>query len=291
MKKISVIICTYKRPNILNKCLQSLKIQTNKNFEVLVIDNANDKRTKKIVSSYTNVKYIVEKNTGLSFARNTGFKNAKYDWIAYLDDDAIAEKDWIENIIKFIKNHPQSKIFGGPYTRYSDIKIPSWFPPEFGNKDLGDMIKQLNPPGAWLSGGNMIILKNLLEKFNGFNTNHGMSGNKVRYGEEIELQQKITNSNIPIYYSPNIKIKHLLRKEKMSLRWLLKNSFSHGLNAYAIKNQKHTLRSHLGATLKAIQKFLKWTLIPNKQPCKRKLYFALKPIFAEMGAIVSMLRS
>ena len=86
---VSVIVPTFNRPTLLPRALDSLKDQTYKNFEAIVINDGGTD-VKDIVACYPFVRYIAhEKNKGLSAARNTGLKAAKGRYIAYLDDD-----DW-----------------------------------------------------------------------------------------------------------------------------------------------------------------------------------------------------
>ncbi len=94
--KISVIIPTFKRPDMLQRAIASVLNQTHQNFEILIVDD-NDpqsiyrKETEKFMKQYINekrIKYIKRaKNGGGCVARNTGIENAKADFIAFLDDD------------------------------------------------------------------------------------------------------------------------------------------------------------------------------------------------------------
>ena len=107
--KISVIIVTRNRADELKKCLNSLVRQTKKSDEVIIVDNNSFDGTSNAVVNFSNllpIKYIFEPRIGIPIARNTGLKKAKYDIIAFIDDDCIAKEDWIENIISI---HMQEK--------------------------------------------------------------------------------------------------------------------------------------------------------------------------------------
>lgn len=105
MPKLSIIIPTYKRADLLEKCLLSIVAQ--KEFadcEVIIVNDSQDKDTKLLVerfhASHPNILYIASKHQGQSVARNIGLGKAHAGLITFLDDDCVACNDWIRNIIK-----------------------------------------------------------------------------------------------------------------------------------------------------------------------------------------------
>ena len=96
--KISVIIVAYNTKKELLDCLNSLNKQSVKNFEIIIVDNGNEDLDK--LKKYS-IRYIkLDKNYGPSYARNIGTKFARAKIVAFLDDDAIADKNWVKNIIE-----------------------------------------------------------------------------------------------------------------------------------------------------------------------------------------------
>lgn len=110
---VSVIIPTYKRPKELERAIISVKNQTYKNIEIIVVDdNANDieqrKSTEQVVKKYENIVYIQNKeNLGGSKTRNIGIENAKGKYIAFLDDDDEFLPNKIEQQIKLYKEYEE----------------------------------------------------------------------------------------------------------------------------------------------------------------------------------------
>lgn len=103
--KISVIIPTFNRSSFLIPAINSIKSQTFKVDEIIVIDDGSSDNTKKVLANL-DIKYIYQKNKGVSNARNRGIKESKNEWIAFLDSDDIWEKDKIEKHVNFHKtNH------------------------------------------------------------------------------------------------------------------------------------------------------------------------------------------
>lgn len=292
MKKtvlISVIVCTYNRAELLKNCLQSLEKQTasKKIYEVIVVDNNSTDNTKEIVKDFvksqTNIKIVTEKNLGRSQARNRGWKEAKGEYIAYIDDDALAEPDWIEQIIMFIKKNPKINAFGGPYSRFSFKPIPAWIPENYFTLNLGNKLKILNLKNEWISGSNMIFNKKLFYKYGDFNTDFGGKGDKIIYGEETEFLARLKKMKEPIFYVPTINVRHLVGEHKLHLWWLLISDYLHSFSYSLIKKPKFNFLKG------AVSFVLVLLLIPiylidmKKGIIKRRLYYGLSNIFLSLG--------
>lgn len=236
MYKISVIICTYNRCDLLDSAIKSLLNQkVDKNlYEIIVVDNNSTDKTKETVGKYlteTNIRYIFEGKQGLSNSRNAGYKNSAGRYVAYIDDDAKADKHWLENILQVIKTVGPD-IFGGPIYPFYEKEKPKWFLDKYEIRTNGDEPRFLNE-NEYISGSNIIFNKELLELFGGFDPRLGMSGNKLRYGEEskliIEARKKAKNAKI--YYDPSIVVYHLVPPEKMSMKYFIVSSFMGGASA------------------------------------------------------------
>lgn len=120
MIKISAIICTHNNPILLKKAIKSLINQSlNKDkYEILVINNKSEDRADRTVQAYADryskVRYANEKKLGLSYARNKGVREARGDYIAFMDDDAEADIDWLSSIVRcFEQTNPRPDIIGG----------------------------------------------------------------------------------------------------------------------------------------------------------------------------------
>ena len=98
---ISVIIITRNRDEWLKDTLLSLTKQSRKPDEVIVVDNDSKDNTKEATLSFNNrlnIKYIYETIRGRPYARSTGIKNATGDIVAFIDDDCVADENWLKYI-------------------------------------------------------------------------------------------------------------------------------------------------------------------------------------------------
>lgn len=95
MPKISVIIPTYNRSKYIVDTIESVLAQDFAEYEIVVVDDGSTDNTRDLLLPYkSEIRYIYQENKGVSGARNTGIRNAKGEWFAFLDSDDIwfAEK-------------------------------------------------------------------------------------------------------------------------------------------------------------------------------------------------------
>ena len=105
MPKFSIIIPVYNVEEYIDKCLESVFNQTEKDFEVIVVNDGTKDNSMSIVEKYP-VKIINQKNQGLSAARNHGVEKAQGDYLIFLDSDDYWNKDLLKEINKSLKNNP-----------------------------------------------------------------------------------------------------------------------------------------------------------------------------------------
>jgi glycosyltransferase involved in cell wall biosynthesis len=109
---VSVIVPTYNRKELLKECLNSLLNQTypKDNYEIIVVDDGSTDDTEKIVKELSDkaqcgFRYFKQENKGPAAARNLGIKKAREEVIAFTDDDCIANKGWLDNIMECFTNN------------------------------------------------------------------------------------------------------------------------------------------------------------------------------------------
>ncbi len=248
--KISVVVCTYNRANLLQKCLRSLVNQTlNKNlFEVIIIDNKSTDSTIKVAqnfaSKHINFRLFQEDKQGLSHARNLGYKKARGKYVAYIDDDGKADKNWTKRIVEAFENIlPHPSAVGGKIIPYYLSKKPEWFLDIYEIRTWGERKGFLELPRAQFGfpGSNMAMQKSLLKKYGGFPLDYGMKGKKVWLGEEVVLFTKIFKEKPYFWYDSKIKIEHLVPKCKMTLKYRLKRAFLNGVCTTRINAERKNI--------------------------------------------------
>ena len=105
MPKFSIIVPVYNVEKYIDKCLRSIVDQNFSDYEVIVVNDGTKDNSMGIVKKYP-FKIINQKNQGLSVARNTGVKEAKGDYLIFLDSDDYIDKDLLKCLSKSLKNKP-----------------------------------------------------------------------------------------------------------------------------------------------------------------------------------------
>ena len=125
MRKYSVIIPVYNRPDELQELLMCLGTQLYKNFEVIIVEDGSKLKADTVVEAFSNrldIRYFYKENGGQGFARNTGFEKASGDYFILLDSDALIEPDYL-SIVDTKLNREYVDLYGGP-----DTDHPSFSP-------------------------------------------------------------------------------------------------------------------------------------------------------------------
>ncbi len=109
MPKISVIIVTYNASPWIEHALESLTQQTFQNFQVLVVDNASEDKTVKIIKdAYPFVQVIQNRfNMGFSKANNRGIHFTKSDYVVTMNQDTILTERFFENLVGYMDEHEE----------------------------------------------------------------------------------------------------------------------------------------------------------------------------------------
>ncbi|MEP0356620.1 glycosyltransferase family 2 protein [Paraglaciecola sp.] len=232
MSMISAIICTYARYDVLRKAIRSLTSQTlaSSQYEILIIDNTPNAENgegaicKKEFSDIENLTYVFEKTPGLSNARNVGCKLAKSNFISYLDDDAIAEPQWLEEVLKGFNSFENVGVVGGRISPIWEIPRPTWLGDALvGNVSVVEWGGNLRiaAKDEWFAGANISFAKNVLMEAGGFSTNLGRkgSGQILLSNEENEILEFIRQSKYQEVYNPLASVDHLVEKNRLRRDW------------------------------------------------------------------------
>ncbi len=122
---VSVIVPTYNRPKMLPETIRSILNQTLQDFEIVVVNDAGGD-VASVVRSFGDkrIQYFSHlQNKGLAATRNTGIKNSKGKYLAYLDDDDVFFPNHLETLVNFLENHPKFKIAYTDARRSHQTKI------------------------------------------------------------------------------------------------------------------------------------------------------------------------
>jgi glycosyltransferase involved in cell wall biosynthesis len=230
--KISVIICSYNRANYIINALDSLKNQTipYDTFEVIVVDNNSTDNTEEKCIHYLkelnqpNFIYTTELNQGSSFARNKGAALAKAPLLVFMDDDAVAEPDFLEKILLFFKEVPTASGMGGRI-------IPKYIPeePDWMSHFVSSLVGNFNysnlrtafKGGKYPLESNMVVTRTAFERVGGFNVLlPGVKGTLRIGGEGKDFFYKMVSEGMIIFYDPAVIVHHVVEVSKLTREYM-----------------------------------------------------------------------
>jgi len=245
---VTAIICTRNRSRFLALAIGSLQNQTYAphRYEILVVDNGSTDDTSAVVTrlarnSPVPVHLVEESQVGLSVARNTSWKFAQGEIVAYLDDDAIACPDWIEQCVKVYMDGDHVQGVGGRIEPWWESPPPTWMPSSMlrylTSLDFGDQTRAIAWP-EFLPGCNCSYRRNVFEHIGGFDTQLGRSGASLLAMEDNEFSLRAMRAGMTLYYSPHMAIRHYVSARRLTPSSVLAQSHWAGWSM-AILEIKH----------------------------------------------------
>jgi glycosyltransferase involved in cell wall biosynthesis len=181
--RASLIVLAYNEEKYISKCLESLKNQAYRDYELIVINNNSTDNTAKIAQNYTK-KIFMEKKKGYFHAANMGVRKAKGKYIAFCDADCIYPKDWLQKVMHELNKNNDIVAVNGS-ARFYDCDVIMNFLSGFGftvTMKIGKLLGT-NPT----IGFNFVMKKDAYIKVGGYNPN---IFNHV--GFDFELGKRLT---------------------------------------------------------------------------------------------------
>ena len=248
---ISVIVCTRDRTERLNRCLNALLDIEYPEYEIIVVDNApTDKKTAELVEGLPSVRYIREDNPGLDWARNHGIEEAKYEIIAFTDDDTKPDRYWLQAIAKAFSKADVMAVTGliAPMELETDAQV--YFEFVYGGMVNGTKRWTINPnelktsqllwSNAFGAGANMAFRRELFSMIGKFDVALDV-GTPSRGGGDLEFFHRIVANGYTLVYDPAAFVWHSHRRDFKSLRLQLFDNGC-GFGAYLMTcNRKRTV--------------------------------------------------
>jgi glycosyltransferase involved in cell wall biosynthesis len=242
---ISVIVPTHSLDNTQNliDAVDSLLNQTYKDMEILIVVDGNQELYENVVEIYNTQEKLkivaIKENVGLGGARNEGVKAAKGDAIAFIDDDAVADKKWIECLVDTYQKLDAIAVGGK--------MLPLWLPqkPDYFPEELGWLVGITQEGFAEEKvaevrntfGSNMSFRKQVFEKVGLFSNKTGFKrGTSSTQGQETEFASRMKAMlGKGIIYNPQAVVYHKIPLQRTKPRTLLRRAFYQGYSKALLK--------------------------------------------------------
>jgi glycosyltransferase involved in cell wall biosynthesis len=249
---LSIAICTKDRAKRLARLLGSLQEVVGASrfraTEILVIDNASvDAATREAVAGFPGVRYVFEPRAGLDFARNAAVRHASGELLAFLDDDVVVDRDWLDGLFAAWRDCPGAGGFTGlvlPYRLETEAQIQfeqrGGFGRGFEAKRFHSASAEnpLHPVGAGIVGAgcNMAFDRSLLIALGGFDEALD-TGSPLPGGGDLDIFYRVLRSGRTMAYEPRYAVYHEHRESIPQLRrqyW----TWGLGFMAFLVKSRR-----------------------------------------------------
>ena len=259
---ISVVICVYteQRWREILEAVESICHQSEKSLEIILVVDHNPVLRDRLANALPNV-IVVENGQaqGLSGGRNTGISVARGDVIAFLDDDAVADLDWLKYLGDCYAD-PAVLAVGGMTLPNWQTSRPNWFPQEFdwtvGCTYLG--MPRSRAAVRNIMGGNASYRREIFQQVGGFQIKIGRSVGKRPMGcEETELCIRIRQfrPEAVLLFESQAVIHHLVPANRCRFSYFTSRCYAEGLSKAAVaarvgaQDALSSERSHAAKTL------------------------------------------
>lgn len=197
--KISVVVCSFNGARTINETLRGISKLRYPDYEAIVIDDGSTDNTAAIAAQYPDMKLISTPNNGLSHARNLGWQAAKGEIVAYIDDDAYPDPDWLTYLTETFRS--------GEYVGVGGPNLP---PPDDGPiaqcvaKSPGGPVHVLltDTEAEHIPGCNMSFLRWALETVGGFDKQFRVAG------DDVDLSWRLQERGWKLGFSPAALVWH-----------------------------------------------------------------------------------
>ncbi len=235
----SIIVCTYNRADSLKKTLDALaglEVPAQFSWEIVVVDNNSSDSTRAVIESYMlkmdNLRYVFQKEQGLSHARNKGIEQSSGDIVLFTDDDVCPESNWLHQSVLNMEEH-HCDACGGYIAPAWEQPPPSWLTERFYGflaikTDAGPCQVELG--GSLPFGANMVFRREVFEKAGLFDTSRGRKGAVLASGEDGEMFERILAAGRKVVYFDNARVHHHIEvfrtRKQYFRRWRYQTSLN-----------------------------------------------------------------
>lgn len=229
MRTVSIIIPTFNRAKTLGNTIESCINQSypRDKFEIIVADNNSTDDTRHVVEQWKSkspvpVRYIFEQRQGAHLARNTAARNSESEVLYFTDDDMIADKNVLENIVKVFDLNFNVGVAGGKVLPKWEFDPPEWLLKYFNNGSLSLIEKNEKLIIASYDLGifscHQAILKDVLFKCGGFNPD--IVKDKLIGNGETGLNIKILEAGYNFAYVDDAVSYHIIPRSRMTQKYV-----------------------------------------------------------------------
>lgn len=259
MKRLTVLICTHNRSDLLMRTLQSLNESARPqgwDVGMLVVANACNDETHARLAAYQQqfdvqghlpLTWFAEPVPGKSNALNAALPRIDGDVVAFVDDDHRVDVGYLEAISRAAALHPEADLFCGRIVPDWDGSEPAWvhdngpyriYPLPVPRFDQGDEPCELTPDVAVPGGGNLFLRTAWAAKIGPFATDMGPTGHDLGGAEDLDWVLRGLRQGARLRYVPDMVQYHYVDASRLTLGYLMKKAYKR--TASTVRLEPHT---------------------------------------------------
>jgi GT2 family glycosyltransferase len=259
---ISVVICSYadRRRADLLRAAASVLVQLGAGDELIVVIDHNDRLLAAARADLPFARVVGSEGTkGLSDARNTGVRAARGDVVAFLDDDAVARRGWLEGLRDAFAPGDVAVAGTAVQPSWEGGRPPRWFPDEFGwvvgcsYRGLPEVRSAVRNP----IGASMAVRRSVFGRVGGFSAVVGRVGTVPVGCEETEFCIRVAaeGAGHRVVFDPDAAVDHQVPADRQTFAYFLRRCFHEGRSKRIV-----TLLRGRAAALSAERRYVRVTL-------------------------------
>lgn len=254
---ISAIVCTYNRGGVLKEALARIAAQqaAGVRYEVIVVDNNSTDDTREVIAalvaaSRVPMRYVFERQQGISYARNAGIRAARAPLLAFFDDDVLVTPDWLMKIKQTLDRHTDVDYAGGKVLPQWQAAPPAWLTRDnwapIAVQDYGDAPFLLDETSdRCLISANLMIRRRALDEVGWFRPELQRVKDGIGSMEDQELLERMARAGKRGLYVPEIVVWADVPAARMTKAYHRRWHRGHG-KFYAISRSEAFERTALG---------------------------------------------
>jgi GT2 family glycosyltransferase len=232
---VSIIVCTVDRLTDLEECLKSLRPFRAAVVEIIVVNNGPHLAAVEEVAKRHSARVVTEPQLGVSRARNTGIRAATGRILAFLDDDSVADPNWLPFLLTPLRDPQVLAVVGSvfaqtlrdPVSQAFDYLHRDQFPDSQVTVDGNAHENSFPMRSALVGNANMAIRREVVERFGYFDSRLGR-GTRIGSGEEPDLLLRVLLGHARIVVEPAARILHRHSTEWRAVRrWAFHSGCAH----------------------------------------------------------------
>lgn len=229
--RIEVTICTWNRSGLLARTLDRfchLRRPAGAEWRLLVVNNNSTDRTADVLESFADrlpLRWVVERQPGLSNARNRAIAEVNADYLVWTDDDVLVAPEWLSAYARAFRDRPEAAFFGGPVDPWFEGDPPAWLSRNLQHVAIAFALRQFGDAAFRFDAthvpfGANCAFKHDVQRAYRYDPTLGRGPGRSLSGEETDVMRQIMAAGHTGWWVPDARVRHFIPRDRQTLGYL-----------------------------------------------------------------------